>query len=144
MEVIKRLERKQGLFIPADGTTMGMIEVWDKIRQDTNSIDKEAGLLLRDILSRLGDAEGFDLGDGRKFKYAEQNGQRRCDLDALQRFFEAIDSCTYLPDGGGPMCDMNLLLEGYGSVLKAMDVYRTLVTQGTHRTPRIVGKAKGQ
>lgn len=46
--------------------------------------EKEEESALRAALSCLGDAEGLTLPDGRVFKYAEQNGARRCDLDALK------------------------------------------------------------
>lgn len=84
LDVVKRMERKQGVFVPADEHTAGMIQVWDKMRQDKNACEKEADTLLREILGALGDAEGFTLSDGRQFTYREQNGQRRCDLDALK------------------------------------------------------------
>jgi hypothetical protein len=110
MEVIKRLERQQGLFVPADPTTHALIVTWDESRQSKNQAEKDTEGVLREILDRLGDAEGFTLMDGRQFKYCEQNGQRRCDLDVLKE--------------------------------KWPDAYEATVSQGKHRTPRIVGKVK--
>ncbi len=85
LDVIKRLERKQGVYVPADERTVALIETWDSVRQNKNQSEKDAESLLRDILARLGDAEGFSLPNGQTFKYPEQNGQRRCDLDTLQQ-----------------------------------------------------------
>jgi hypothetical protein len=85
LEVIKRLERKQGLYVPADAETVAMIKTWDILKQTKNDSENEAEEMLRGILSRLGEAEGFSLPDGRLFKYPEQNGSRRCDLDVLQQ-----------------------------------------------------------
>lgn len=84
LDVVKRLERKQGLFVPAPEEVYGHIEAWDICRQIRIKAEKEEEAALRDALSCLGDAEGFDLPDGRKFSYREQNGARRCDLDALK------------------------------------------------------------
>ncbi len=110
LEVIKRLERKQGLLVPADAETHALIVTWDACRQSGNQVEKDEKNVLREILSRLGDAEGFILPDGRTFKYAEQNGQRRVDIETLE--------------------------------MKYPEIYRELVTQSKHRTPRITGKSK--
>lgn len=110
LDVVKRLERKQGLIVPASEEAFSHVEAWDAIRQNRIKIEKDEELALRSALSYLGDAEGLTLPDGRVFKYAEQNGQRRCDYDALKAEYP--------------------------------DIYNQFVTQGKHRTPRIVGKVK--
>lgn len=85
LEVIKRLERRQGVLVPADAATTALIETWAACRQSRLDAEKDSDATLREILAQLGDAEGFNLPDGRTFKYLEQNGQRRCDLDALEQ-----------------------------------------------------------
>lgn len=84
LDVVKRMERKQGVFVPASEEAYGHIEAWDICRQIRIKAEKEEESALRAALSCLGDAEGLTLPDGRVFKYAEQNGARRCDLDALK------------------------------------------------------------
>lgn len=142
MDVIKRLERKQGLFVPASEVVASWIETWDAVRQEKNSREKDADALLRDILGALGDAEGFQMPNGRTFRYAEQNGQRRCDLDGLKRFFETMDTFTFANDSGALMCDMSALLSNFEGMRNAMDIYNQYVTQGKCRVARITGKAK--
>lgn len=83
MEVIKAMQRKQGVYVPADADTVNLIAVWEADRQERLSFSKGEDDVLRVILSKLGDAEGFSLPDGRTFSFKEQNGQRRCNLDAL-------------------------------------------------------------
>lgn len=110
MDVVKRLERRQGYYVPADAETHALIVTWETCRQSRNQADNDGEHVLREVLSRLGDAEGFEMMDGRRFTYKEQNGQRRCDLDALKE--------------------------------KWPDAYEATVTQPTHRTPRVTGKAR--
>ena len=142
LDVIKRMERKQGLFIPADTDTFAWIDHWCDTRQDRLNAEHLEEEQLRFLLSKLGDAEGFDLPDGRKFVYREQNGARRCDLDALQRLCEALDTYTFASDDGALNCDMTALLKGFEGAQNATDIYDQIVKQGKHRTPRIVGKGK--
>jgi hypothetical protein len=109
MEVCKALPRKEGLYLPADTATCAAVSAWETCRQNRLDAEKNEDILLREVLSRLGDAEGFTIAGGQLFTYAEQNGQRRVDLAALERDYP--------------------------------DIYRQLVSQSKHRTPRIVGKA---
>ncbi len=90
LEVIKAMERKQGLYVPADAETQALIVSWYECRKNRIAVEKNEEMALREVLSRLGEAEGFSLIDGRTLKYAEQNGQRRCDLDTLEQKYPEV------------------------------------------------------
>ena len=110
LHVLRAIQRRDGEMIDADDGQAFLVASWDEHRKARIEAEKVECDLLAKVLAELGDAEGMSLPDGRRFTYREQNGPRKCDLDALQA--------------------------------RAPGIYDEIVTQPSHRTARLTGKAK--